>query len=204
MKRLQGKSNIDTIKDYVAGRRPFTQWGYTEDSVERKEGEIWTSSNGQMWIYKDGRKKALTRQTKILDACRLECKDCKKNMKLFNDRLDDKIFPKTGRCMDCQIKLEDKLKVGGKFEQYEKEKIFSNQRGYCLNLKQQLEDTIKCLSEQGNKIKFMNEDGSQEYWSDTQRERILEGAKKELEEVEKALKDIGDRLSELNGNTGNG
>lgn len=190
-------SNIDIVKGYLAGERPFVQMGYTADVKERKEGEVWTSPNGQMWIYRGGIKKPLTRSTKILDACRLECKDCHKNMKLFNDKLDDKIFPKTGRCMDCQVIFESKLKREGKYENYEKEKIFSNQRGFCLNLKAQLEDTIKCLEVSDNKIKFMNEDGSQEEWTDTRRETILEGAKKELLEVNKALVDIDAQLDVL-------
>ena len=198
MKRTKtGMSNIDIVKGYLAGERPFTQIGYTESSRERKEGEIWQGSNGQTFIFKDGVKKALSRPTKIIDACRLECKDCKKNMKLFNDRLDDKVFPKTGLCMDCLIAFESKLKREGKYESYEKSKVFNNQKSHCVSLKQKLEETIKYLENYDNKIKYMNEDGSQEYWTDTTRTKILKGAKLELKEVNKALVDIEKRLKEL-------
>jgi len=192
-----GMSNIDIVKGYLAGQRPFVQIGYTDDLIERKDGEMWQSANGQTWIFKDGVKKALSKPTKFIDLVRLECKDCKKNMKLFNDRLDDKIFPKTGRCMDCQIKFEDELKRTGKYESYEKEKIFSNQRSFCLSVKDKLEETIKYLENSDNKIKYMNEDGSQEYWTDTNRQKILKGAKLELKECLRALKDVDSQLEKI-------
>jgi hypothetical protein len=53
MKRAQGKSNIDIIKGYVAGERPFLQVGYTGDAdkyIIRKEGETWTDASGKQWI----------------------------------------------------------------------------------------------------------------------------------------------------------
>ena len=189
-----GMSNIDIVKNYLSGTRPFLQIGYTDDLKERKDGEMWQSANGQTWIFKDGVKKAISKPTKFIDLVRLQCGDCKKNMKLFNNRLDDKIFPKTGRCIDCQIKFEDNLKRLGKYDVYEKLKIFNNQKSFCVSLKDKLEETIRYLENSDNKIKYMNEDGSQEYWTDTNREKILDGARKELKECLQALDDINQRL----------
>ena len=189
-----GMSNIDIVKNYLSGTRPFLQIGYTDDLKERKDGEMWQSANGQTWIFKDGVKKAISKPTKFIDLVRLQCGDCKKNMKLFNNRLDDKIFPKTGRCIDCQIKFEDNLKRLGKYDVYEKLKIFNNQKSFCVSLKDKLEETIRYLESSDNKIKYMNEDGSQEYWTDTNREKILDGARKELKECLQALDDINQRL----------
>ena len=203
MKRSKnGMSNLDIVRSYLKNERPFTQVGYTESSKERTEGEIWQGSNGQTFIFKNGVKKALSRPTKIVDACRLECKGCKKNMRLFNDRLDDKVFPRTGLCMDCLIAVESKLKREGKYELYEKSKIFNNQKSHCVLIKQKLEETIKYLENYDNKIKYMNEDGSQECWHDTTREKILNGAKIELKDVEKTLVDIEERLKELENGDG--
>jgi len=189
-----GMSNIDIVKNYLSGTRPFLQIGYTDDLKERKDGEMWQSANGQTWIFKDGVKKAISKPTKFIDLVRLQCGDCKKNMKLFNNRLDDKIFPKTGRCIDCQIKFEDNLKRLGKYDVYEKLKIFNNQKSFCVSLKDKLEETIRYLENSDNKIKYMNEDGSQEYWTDTNREKILDGARKELKECLQALDDINQQL----------
>lgn len=189
-----GMSNIDIVKNYLSGTRPFLQIGYTDDLKERKDGEMWQSANGQTWIFKDGVKKAISKPTKFIDLVRLQCGDCKKNMKLFNNRLDDKIFPKTGRCIDCQIKFEDNLKRLGKYDVYEKLKIFNNQKSFCVSLKDKLEETIRYLESSDNKIKYMNEDGSQEYWTDTNREKILDGARKELKECLQALDDINQQL----------
>lgn len=196
MKTKTGKSNLDIVRSYLSGEKAFQSVGWTPDLKPRADGEVW-EIGGQKWTMKDGKKQPLSIITKYLDATRQECGDCKKNMKLFNDRLDDKMFPKTGRCYDCQIKFESELKRTGKYEAYEKEKIFSNQKSYCLDMKAKLLDTIKHLENADNKIKYMNEDGTEEYWTDTTRENVLVGAKKELDECNSALERIEEQLKAL-------
>ena len=52
MKRASGKSNLDIVKDYVEGNRPFVQVGYDPNlnNSKRKEGEEWEDGQGNKWI----------------------------------------------------------------------------------------------------------------------------------------------------------
>ena len=50
------------------------------------------------------------------------CPECKKTMK---KRLDDKMWSLYGHCFDCQIKFENKLRVKGEFEEWEKQKVIN-------------------------------------------------------------------------------
>lgn len=199
MKRAKNKSNIDIIKGYLSGERPFVQVGYNSDMSERKEGETWTDAGGKCWIYKNGRKRRINTPQKINpDIIRLRCKDCDMDMK-WGNYLDDKIFPKTGRCYDCNIKFETKLKLENKFEDYEKIKVFNNQKSFCLDLKSKLEETIKYLEAASNDIVYLNEDGSEEIWKDTTKEKVLSDAKNDYKECLDALDRIENQLKALNG-----
>jgi hypothetical protein len=50
----KGKSNIDIVKDYLAGERPFIQIGYSGESYH-KEGEIWVDNKGVQWKKENGK-----------------------------------------------------------------------------------------------------------------------------------------------------
>lgn len=197
MKRATNKSNIDIVKGYLSGERPFVQIGYTSDLEKRKEGETWNDAQGKSWIYKNGRKRRINKSQKVdSDSVRLKCKDCNMDMK-WGNYLDDKIFPKTGRCYDCNVKFETKLKSEGKFENYEKLKIFNNQKSFCLDLKSKLEETIKYLEVSSDDIVYLNEDGSKEVWKDTTREKVLSDAKNDYKECLSALERIELQLKSL-------
>ena len=51
MKRCTGKSNIDIVKDYLAGVRPFVEVSMhiSEKDKHRHEGEKWTDPDGIQW-----------------------------------------------------------------------------------------------------------------------------------------------------------
>ena len=59
MKRASGKSNIDIVKDYVDGNRPFVQVGYDPNlnNSKRKENEESEDGQGNKCIWKNGSKR---------------------------------------------------------------------------------------------------------------------------------------------------
>ena len=69
------------------------------------------------------------------------CPACKKTMK---KRLDDKMWLLYNHCFDCQIDFENKLRLEGKFEEWEQNKVTANQKSY-------LEDLLVDLDEWRNK-----------------------------------------------------
>jgi len=199
MKKASGKSNMDIVRDYVAGNRPFTQTGWTSDSIIRKEGETWKSADGQSWTMQNGQKKAINNIGKNIDLFRIECKDCKKNIRLLGDRVDRTIHAKTGRCFICNWKYDIEMSKEIGFDKYELIKIFNNQKSYCLDMKQKLEESVEYLEKSDNKLYFMNEDGTSEAWTDTTRTKVLTDAKQDYKECLVALKKIEKQLKKLNG-----
>ena len=187
MKHAQGKSNIDIVRGYLSGERPFTQVGWTEDLSKRKEGEQWVDAKGRHWVKRSGYKKRTNKPGKVdVETTRLLCIMCERDMK-WGNYLDDKIYRKTGRCYDCNSVFESKLKIEGKFDDYETIKVLKNQRGFCLDLKSKLEETIHHLTTSTDDIMYINEDGSEEVWKDTTRLTVLEDASKDLTDCLDAL-----------------
>ena len=65
------------------------------------------------------------------------CPECDKVMK---SRLDDKMYRLHNHCFDCQVKFENKLRVGGKYEEWEEKKVLNNQLSYIKDQIQSVED----------------------------------------------------------------
>jgi len=51
------------------------------------------------------------------------CPECDKVMKR---KLDDKMFRLFNHCFDCQVKFENKLRIEGKYEEWEEKKVLNN------------------------------------------------------------------------------
>ena len=114
------------------------------------------------------------------------CPSCKKTMK---KRLDNKMWLLYNHCFDCQIDFENKLRLEGKFEEWEQNKVTANQKSY-------LEDLLVDLDEWRNtKIEFQEQVGVQdmemqkEKWTQNQ-EQVKEMADKAEEFIRKTLKEI--------------
>ena len=92
--------------------------------------------------YEGGKKKGgdvIPEMTKLMQDVRMPlfCKKCDKIMKL---RLDDKMWRLYGHCFDCQIKFENRLRIEGKFEEWEKEKIKQNKIAFIKDAIQKIEE----------------------------------------------------------------
>ena len=63
--------------------------------------------------------------TELMQGVRMPwfCPDCKVVMK---KKLDDKMWRLFGHCFDCQITIENKLRIEGKYEEWAEEKIKQN------------------------------------------------------------------------------
>ena len=77
----------------------------------------------------EGKKEAtgdkVSKMTEIMQEARMPlfCPKCKKVMK---KRLDDKMWNIYNHCFDCQLKFENKLRIEGKYKDWEKKKIRAN------------------------------------------------------------------------------
>ena len=80
------------------------------------------------------------------------CPKCNKAMK---KKLDDKFWRTQGHCFDCQIEIENKMRIEGVFEDYAKTKMLENQKAYLKDLEQSIDDFEKT----GGKRVWLNQVG---------------------------------------------
>ena len=191
MKRATGKSNIDIVKDYLSGERPFVQIGYTgKEYAKRKVGETWTDANGVEWEQKPYGPVTINRVANIVRKAQEQKCKCGQDIK-WGSKLDRLFFRKTGMCEACLIDYETKLRVLGIYDDYEKYKMLSNQLGVFKDAETQIEATVKFFSSNSGDVAVVcNSEGFTERWKNTNRETILENAKKDLELAKKRIAEV--------------
>jgi hypothetical protein len=124
------------------------------------------------------------------------CPECNKVMK---SRLDDKMYRLHNHCFDCQVKFENKLRIDGKFEEWEEKKVLNNQLSY---VKEQIESVEDWVDESENSPTFFNQVGikdvelEQEKWSNN-REAIDKMSEEALKELNKIKEGVEEKLNSL-------
>jgi hypothetical protein len=165
--------------------KTVTQAGYTKQSVEHKEGDIW-EENGKTWTIKNGLKQTMTRLDSIKKSILLPiiCPSCSKAM--VNDTLNKKMWPIHKMCFNCVINMESKLKREGKFEEYQRNMVMGGVKTYIKELEDML---LEILMDTG-KESFVTEAGDVEEW----RGGVIDKTKivKDLQEYIIKLKDISE------------
>ena len=187
MKKASGKSNIEIVKDYLAGERPFVQVGYEPPAEQKhKDGDVWTDKNGIEWIQ-IGASRISKKLYDTKEMTRQVCSVCNRDVAWSNNNNDVKFFNKTGKCYDCVVEEEHRMRLDGTFEIYEKIKVIKNQRSFLKDLKEKIEESIKWSQNKSNKIEYINEDGSTDTWTDLSRDGFITEAENDLLEVNKSL-----------------
>jgi len=137
--------------------------------IQRTVGEKWTDEDGVDWEQKDGFKIKLGKlndireELKTFPNCyeREQGRECTKNS-ITAIPQDWKMKSITGRCLDCQISYEHKLKMSGEYEKYEKQKIYDN----AISWLKEAERDKDVVKEAFRQIGYSNPDGSFEKWTD--------------------------------------
>ena len=90
----------------------------------------------------EGGKTRKSELTDIMASVRMPwfCPECKKAMK---KKLDDKFWRMMGHCFDCQVDMENKLRVKGKFDEWAEKKMLENQKSQLKDLEQSITDFEK-------------------------------------------------------------
>jgi ribosomal protein L37AE/L43A len=164
------------LGDLLAGREPEKRImvGYDSGNEPQKHGD------------------KIDRLSDIMKEVRMPyfCPSCEKVMK---KRLDDKFWRIMGHCFDCQVEMENKLRVSGEYEEWEKNKILENKKAYLKDLKQSIDDFEKT----GGKAEFFNEVGvdrkgvEKEEWSMGQEnfDKLVTEAREHIDKLEMELED---------------
>ena len=171
--------------------------GYSRDNERQNKvlGDLITGKtpDKRIMVGYEGDKEVTTgdkidRLSNIMKDARMPwfCPNCNKTMK---KRLDNKMWLLYNHCFDCQIDFENKLRIKGEYEEWERSKVKNNQKAY-------LEDLLVSLDEWRNtKIEFQEQVGAKdiemekEKWTQNQ-EHMKEMADKAEEFIRKTLKEI--------------
>ena len=100
-------------------------------------------------------------------------------------------------CFDCQIKFENKLRIDGKFEEWEEKKVLNNQLSY---IKDQINSIDDWKDETSKPLEVFDQVGVQdvelhtEKWSQN-KEKVEEMSNEALEELNKMKEDVEEKLN---------
>lgn len=200
------KKNIDIVRDYLNGERPYIKVGYTGDTdkyIIRKVGERWTDANGKEWEQKEYGKAAVTRVSDIIkEEMEQKCECCGREIR-WGTKQDRKMFYRTKKCLDCTVEEETQLRIKGKYKLYETKKILENELAYLSDIRVKLKESKEYL-ETHKEIQFPNGNGQMETWSNEARDELLENAKKDfvtclkkIKSAEKELKKVNDEIGKV-------
>jgi len=91
--------------------------------------------------------------------------------------LNKKMYAIHDRCFDCVIEMEAKIKLDGKWEEYERGMVKSNARASLLDF----EKAVDAWYEE--KDTFVSEQGDVEKWSGGDKNKMYEEIKARLQEI---------------------
>jgi hypothetical protein len=168
--------------------------------TEYKVGDKWTDEDGVEWEQKEGYKSKLGKLNDLREQMKTfpNCyevekgKECKKNS-ITAIAQDWKMKNITGRCLDCQIAFEHKLKVSGEYERYEKQKLYENGLAWLV----EAEKDKEIIKEQFRHINYANPEGDVEHWTlpksfeETCKDIDQEFEKFRVDYIDKLEKDLG-------------
>jgi hypothetical protein len=180
------RKDVERIRNLVKGKSgesAETQVGFTSKKEDHKEGDVW-EENGKQWTIKNGIKQTATKLDKVKKEAILPlfCPNCGSLMK---KRLDVKMYKIHKTCFDCVVNIEAKLKLEGKFEEYERNMVAGNAEAYLDDLEQYLLEAINESNTQ-----YVSERGEVERWKGgINKEEFLEQMTTNFAEFRKQVDD---------------
>ena len=131
----------------------------------------------------------IPKMTEIMQDVRMPlfCKECNKVMK---KRLDDKMWRLYGHCFDCQIKIENKLRIEDKYEEWQEKKIKQNKISFLKDSIEQIKEWKDMKApEWFNNVGINYPELEKEKWN-IDDDKIQSMADEAIEEYTKVLKKL--------------
>lgn len=182
------EKDIQRIRNIIKGKygdKTQTQIGFNKSQRKKyKEGDVW-EENGKIWTIEDGIKISKTKLDIVKTSFKqpIVCPECNQRMK---KKLDTKMFNIHNKCFDCVIKMETKLRLEGKYEEYSKNLIYKN----LEFVKNELFDIKKDLKDNQISNKIINENSEEEHWNNQEQVNELL-----IQFIDKSIQDIEDKLN---------
>ena len=162
LKKEFSKRDVQRMRNLITGNSggsTGTQSGYTKQSQDYQEDDVWEENNRQ-WTIKNGLKQTVTKFDKLkkLVTFPLICPECSNPMQ--NNEYTRKMYNIHSKCLDCVIKMETQLKIEGKWDEYEKGMLNKNKNAMVEDFEQSIEEFYKMQTES-----YVTEAGDVESWS---------------------------------------
>ena len=182
LKKEFKRKDVERLRNLIKGNTndsAETQIGYTKKIELYQEGDVW-EENGKKWTIKDGIKQSHTKLDQIKKEVftPLFCPECSN---IMTKRMDSKMYKIHKKCFDCVIEMEHKLKLEGKYDEYEKNLVAHNALSYANDLEQYLLEAINTSNNQ-----YVSENGEVERWKGgIDKEKLTQEVKDGIEEFKK-------------------
>lgn len=186
LKKEFKRKDVERMRNLIKGKANESselQVGYTTKKEEHKEGDIW-EENGKKWTIKDGIKQTHTKLDNVKKEAILPlfCPSCGSLMKKQHD---PKMYKIHKMCFDCVIDMEAKLKLEGKYEEYERGMVAKNAESYLNDLESYLLEAINTSNNQ-----YVSEKGEVERWKGgINKDEFIEQMKTNLAQFRKQVDD---------------
>jgi hypothetical protein len=153
--------DIQRMRNIITGNTANNtriQAGYSNKKAQHTEGDTW-EENGKTWTIKNGIKQTVTKHDvlRAMVEFPLTCPECNEPMK--NHTLNKKMYSIHKMCSNCVTEIETKLRIEGKYEEYEKKLLNSNKNSSVNDAEQMFEDFLSNPT-----INYITEDGVIENW----------------------------------------
>jgi len=155
--------NHKKTKSYYMGTSKLKDERLADIRRGKKNGDIWDENGTEMTLYNNT---YMSAKTKFLQEVKEEiqmpthCPICNKKMKKL---YDEKPWKLEGKCWDCAIEEEGKMRIAGTWVEYVENRLRKNALSQIKDSKQMLEEQLKNFNKQ---IEFVgNESGELETWT---------------------------------------
>jgi len=115
------------------------------------------------------------------------CPNCDKVMK---KKLDNKMWRLFNHCFDCQVKFEHKLRLEGKYEEWEKGRINNNKIGFIKDQIQAIEEWKDMKAPEFYNNVGVNEPMLEKEKWDIDMEKVTKEANEALEKYKEVLEQL--------------
>ena len=161
LKKEFSKRDVQRMRNIITGKsgeRTTVLSGWDKHTEDHREGDVW-EENGKNWTIKNGIKQTVTKLdgVKSMVFLPLCCPNCNKTIK--DDFLNRKTYSFHKMCLDCVVEVESKIKLEGKWVEYEKDKINANKNASLEDFERAIESWEK------EKDTYVSEQGEIENWS---------------------------------------
>ena len=161
--------SIDDVKQLLKGEhksQTAIQTGYTgepEERITRKVGDKWKDADGNEWEQKEGYSVKLGKDWQqelhsylnTFPNCPKETCTC-----TLPKNIDEKMKRVHGMCLDCVVEMEHKIRIEGRWDEYEREKMKQNAMAWLA----EAERDKNIIAEELSKVNFVNSFGDVEKW----------------------------------------